>query len=332
MKISIIMPVKNAGLFLEECLDSILNQSIDNWELIAIDDNSSDNSVHILTRYASNDHRIKTITNTSSGIITALRLAYANANGTYITRMDADDIMLPQKLELLLEPLSINGPRSLSVGLVQYFSETTLGEGYRSYANWLNELTSHSMNFDSIYKECTIPSPAWMLHREDLDRCGAFDSNVYPEDYDLAFRMRADNLKVYPTKEIVHLWRDHPTRSSRTHDNYKDNTFLPLKVNHFLRSDHDTSKHLVLWGAGTKGKKIAKLLKAQNISFKWITNNTKKIGKEIYQKILEPDDSIETQVNNQIIITIAHPEEQQEIKRRLAVENKEDFKNSFFFC
>lgn len=326
------MPVKNAGLFLEECLDSIIQQTVVEWELIAIDDHSQDNSLEILQQYATSDTRIKPYKNNGHGIISALRSAYQRSIGDYITRMDADDIMKLNKLELLREQLINHGNGSLAVGLVKYFSDTILGDGYLAYESWLNELTANRINFGSIYKECSIPSPTWMLLREDLDKCGAFESNVYPEDYDLAFRMRAANFKLCPTQEVVHLWRDHPTRSSRTDDNYKDNTFLPLKIDHFLNSDQEPNKQLVLWGAGTKGKKIAKFLGIQNISFKWITNNKKKIGKEIYQIKVESDSAIESMGNSQIIIAIANPEEQQKIKYRLGNSENELDANCFFFC
>lgn len=330
--ISILMPVKNAGLFLEACLDSIIQQTAKGWELIAVNDHSDDNSHEILQDYATRDNRIKTYTNTGTGIIDALRLAYQKSSGAYITRMDADDIMTPSKLSQLSQPLIKNGRGSLAVGLVKYFSEDTLGGGYKAYEEWLNSITKTKNNFTSIYKECSIPSPAWMLHREDLDLCNAFTPDVYPEDYDLAFRMRAANFNLYPTIEVVHLWRDHSDRSSRTDDNYKDNTFLKLKVDHFLRSDMDSNKQLVLWGAGKKGKNIAKQLSFHKIPFKWITNNSKKIGKEIYQKILESDNAIESEDNTQLIIAIAHPEEQHKIKRRLGIKDNEGAEDSFFFC
>lgn len=326
------MPYKNAAPYLAQCLDSIRNQTIENWELIAINDHSDDDSLSILNNYSSKDDRIRCLNNVGTGIISALRLAYQHAKGTYITRMDADDIMTPKKLELLVEQIKLHGKGTLAVGLVEYISATEVGDGYRSYEQWLNKLSRDNTNFTAIYKECVVPSPAWMLLREDLDRCGAFDPDIYPEDYDLAFRMRAARLKVQATTKVVHYWRDHPQRSSRTDNNYKDNSFLKLKVYHFLKSDHDIKKQLVLWGAGNKGKKIARILGEQGISFRWITNNIKKIGKDIYNNILESDNNIETEENIQIVIAVADQADQREIKYRLrsAIENNLD--NCFFFC
>lgn len=326
------MPVKNAGKYLEACLDSILNQSHQEWELLAINDHSDDDSKDILRRYVASDNRIKLMQNQGNGIINALRLAYSKSTGKFITRMDADDIMPPTKLALLLDQLTLNSKGSLAVGLVKYFSTTTLGDGYKAYESWLNNITTTKTNFIEIYKECSIPSPAWMLHREDLNRCGAFDSDVYPEDYDLAFRMRAAKLQICPTQKVVHLWRDHPERSSRTSDDYADNRFLSLKISHFIKSDHNLQCNLTLWGAGKKGKRIASLLLDSEINFDWVTNNEKKIGHNIFGKVLRSDLDVESFANQQIIIAVAQPASRKVIHQKLLSKNLRPNKDYFFFC
>ena len=109
MKVSVLMPFKNTDAFLEECLDSILVQSYKHWELLAVDDNSTDNSSAIIKEYKEKDSRIKLFVNNDDGIIPALRLAYAKSSGTFITRMDSDDVMTPGKLENLVSQLQHAG-------------------------------------------------------------------------------------------------------------------------------------------------------------------------------------------------------------------------------
>ena len=134
----------------------------------------------------------------------------------------------------LLNSLQNLGRGHVAIGKVRYFSETGIANGYKRYEKWLNSLTIKGTNFDEIYKECVIPSPCWMVYREDLDRCKAFSSNVYPEDYDLAFRFYMQGLKPIKCNEILHYWRDYPSRTSRTDNHYSDNTFLDIKSNYFL--------------------------------------------------------------------------------------------------
>ncbi len=311
--VSILMPVRNAGLYLEECLDSMITQSYTDWELIAIDDHSDDNSAQILTDYAHRDKRIHTYPNDGRGIIHALRLAYSHSRGQLITRMDADDIMTPDKIEQLSSDLLQQGSGQVAIGGVEYFSETELGDGYVRYAQWLNELTAAGTNYQDIYRECVIPSPCWMLHREDLDVIGAFNPDVYPEDYDLVFRMYQAGIEVIPSTAILHRWRDHGERSSRNDPNYLDNRFLSLKCHYFQQIDYDSERPLIVWGAGKKGKAIVKQLSECISDIIWITDNPKKLGKDIYDIRLQPSSILDQISAAQLIIAVANPTEQQEI-------------------
>jgi glycosyltransferase involved in cell wall biosynthesis len=330
--ISILMPVKNTAPFLIECLESIINQTETDFELIAIDDHSTDESYSILKKYSIKDKRVKVFKNTGNGIIEALRLAYSKSSGTYITRMDSDDVMSLTKLQVLTSNLMAFGSGHIAVGKVQYFSATPLGAGFIKYEEWLNSLIEEGSNFEGIYKECVIPSPCWMVYREDLEKCNAFYPNVYPEDYDLAFRFYKGALKPIASHEILHHWRDYATRTSRTHVHYADHTFLAIKMDYFLKLDCDVTKNLVLWGAGDKGKKAAKILIAQNIKFTWICDNPKKIGKDIYGQILYPLTALDTIENSQSIITVANLKAQKEIKLYFKERNLISNKDYFFFC
>ncbi len=325
--VSIIMPVKNASAFLNQTIDSILNQTNTNWELIAIDDHSSDDSLETLNNYSNKYSNIIVLKNQGNGIIDALKTGYNNSIGQFITRMDADDFMSHNKLELMVNALK-NGKGNIVTGLVKYFSVDDLGDGYKKYEEWLNGLTQSNQNYSEIYKECTIPSPCWMVCKEDFEKCGGFHSNTYPEDYDLAFRFYQNNLKVIVINQILHYWRDHSNRTSRNHEHYSDNRFLALKTSYFLAIDYNRNKKLVLWGAGKKGKEIAQLLLKQNISFDWICNTDNKIGKEIYSKTMLSNNDYKFN-NNQIIIAVANPKEQLKIKKQLnSIENIV----YYFFC
>lgn len=330
--ISILLPVYNAAPFLTPCLESILHQSEKEWELIAIDDFSTDDSFKILTAFSLEDNRIKVFKNKAKGIIPALQLAFEKSNGNFITRMDADDLMPKDKLFLLKKNLIEKGKRYLSTGLVKYFSEGELGNGYQKYEAWLNELSSLNKNFEDIYKECVIPSPAWMCHREDLIRCGAFDSKIYPEDYDLCFRFFEKNLKVIAVQEVIHLWRDYSNRTSRTDKKYAIQHYFDLKLPYFLKLNYDTNRPLVIWGAGTKGKHIVKMLLENNVALTWVSNNEKKNGKDIYGIVVQDFEEIKKLKNPQIIITVAAPDDQVEIIFFLKENNFRKMEDYFFFC
>ena len=101
-KVSILIPFKDTAIYLPECLDSIVNQSYKNWEAILVNDKSKDKSFDIVKKYTKIDSRIKLIQNQGDGIIDALQTAYHHSEGIYITRMDSDDIMMTNKIEVCL--------------------------------------------------------------------------------------------------------------------------------------------------------------------------------------------------------------------------------------
>ncbi len=331
-KISILIPAKNAEKYLHACINSIIVQTETDWECIVINDNSTDDTLAILEDFAQKDTRISVYSNPKSGVITALQLAFAKCSGTFIHRMDADDIMPLEKLAILKNNLLLNGKGYIATGKVAYFSETALGDGYKKYENWLNDLTAKGANFTELYKECVIASPCWMVYRTDFEACAGFNSDIYPEDYDLVFRFYKLGLKCIPCDVVLHHWRDYAIRSSRTSEHYADNRFIAIKCFYFLKLNYDRNRPLVVWGAGRKGKAIAHYLIQKNTPFHWLCNNPKKIGHSIYDVVLQHEKSIETIDNPQIIIAVANEKEQVILKNYFHQKGMKTMLDYFFFC
>ncbi len=330
--VSILIPVKNTEKFLHECLQSTINQTYTNWEVLAVNDHSTDKSENVLQCYAKKDSRIKIFNQKEQGILPALQKAYHHSKGHLITRMDSDDIMKPDKLHILVQKLLKNGKGHLAVGQVKYFSDQGICNGYERYARWLNMLTRKGNNYSEIYKECVIPSPCWMVYRSDLEHCGAFNTHRYPEDYDLAFRFYENGLNCIACAEVLHLWRDYNSRTSRTHEHYAQNYFLDIKLHYFLKLHYNPKRPLVIWGAGKKGKTLAKKLIEKKIDFYWICNNTNKIGKEIYGKQMLHFKRISQLNMPKTIITVANKEEQEVICNFLLKLNQKNMEDYYFFC
>ncbi|WP_400078566.1 glycosyltransferase family 2 protein [Winogradskyella sp. R77965] len=330
--VSILVPFKNTEAYISDCLESILKQTCTNWEAIFVDDGSEDSSFAIVENFSKKDQRIKPLKNKGQGIINALQTAYNYCKGDYITRMDSDDMMTPIRLEVMLKSLEKHGKKHLAVGQVNYFRADGLSDGFAKYEKWLNKLTKTGANYSEIYKECVIPSPCWMLFREDFEACDGFNPNRYPEDYDLAFRFYKAGYTCIPCDEILLQWRDYSTRTSRTHEHYAENSFLDLKVDYFLELNYDASRPLAIWGAGAKGKKLAKLLLKNNIPFFWICDNPKKIGKHIYGEELLNFDYLAELNHPQSIVTVANEDAQKEIKAYFETQKMKSMVDYFFFC
>ena len=304
--VSIIIPYKNPLPYFEDCLKSIVNQSHKKLQIILVNDYSTDDSEKLAFKYSIEDSRIELVKNIGKGIVDALNTGSEIAKGKYITRMDADDIMSENKIEILRSLLEKKKTKHIAVGNVKYFaSKKPMGNGYLKYANWLNELTSKEKNFKEIYKECTIPSCCWMMHRSDFENIKGFKKLDYPEDYDFLFRVHYNQIKLATTKEIIHLWRDHPIRTSRNSKDYLFENFIPLKLKYLIEKELKPKDELVLWGSGKKGKLIAKKLIENNCSFTWICNNPKKNGVEIYQQKIQSTNMLKLEKKKLIICSIS---------------------------
>jgi glycosyltransferase involved in cell wall biosynthesis len=323
------MPVFNAGPFLDGCISSVVEQDYMHWELIAVDDNSSDDSDKVLQNWASRDSRIHILENKGSGIIDALQTGYSQCKGQIIHRMDADDLMPREKLSTMLNKLKA---KTVVTGKVKYFREDQpVGDGFLTYSNWLNTLWTSGSGWNDIYKECPIASPAWMMYRDDFEGLGGFNSNRLPEDYDLAFRIYKHQVKVEFIDEVVHLWRDSSTRTSRNNEEYFPTAYYPLKVQYFLELDRDRSKPLLLWGAGKKGKLVARLLQQHNETFEWVTNNNKKTGAPIYGIQLKTLKEFDTK-KYQSILVVSGPDDKRRLQQFLNQLGLEQRENYFWLC
>lgn len=262
VKIAIVMTVQNEELYLRECLQSIINQSFKDWELVVIDDHSSDSTSEILEDFKQKDKRIQWHTNDGNGIIPALTLAYEKSTAPYITRMDGDDLMPADKLELLLNIIKHHGKHVIATGKVQYFSSHPITAGYKRYENWLNDRCEKNDHAAWIYRECIVASPNWLCHRSVIDAVGGFANLQYPEDYDLVLKWIEKGFAIQSTTAITHLWREHPERTSRNSSVYDQASFFHLKLTFFAKKYHDSP--IFVLGEGKKANLALEILKKLN--------------------------------------------------------------------
>ncbi len=303
--VSIIIPFKNPGKYFKPCLESIKNQSYQHFEVLMIDDHSDKEDVEVAKMAQMKDERFQLHRSNGLGIISALQTGLDLAKGDLISRMDADDLMTKDKIELMHSALQKLNQKSVCTAFVSYFSsEKEIQDGFKKYENWLNKLTAEESNFTQIYKECTIPSPCWMAKKIDIENIGGFKSLSYPEDYDLAFKMFYSKFKIVSVKKVLHYWRDHPNRISRTSETYKMENFTPLKIKYLLENEIKREQ-VILWGAGKKGKRIAKQLLEKKVPFDWITENPNKKGKSIYGKFVQDLSRLKNKNQKVIICAIS---------------------------
>ncbi len=273
--ISILTPYRNASTYIRETALSILAQTHTDWEWILVNDHSSENELEVLADLL-DDPRIVLLENKGEGIIDALCTAFAHADGEYITRMDADDVMPDFKLTRMLSLLQ-KGGAAIVTGKVNYFSHIdSISTGYLSYEKWLNERVDQQDFYMQIYRECSLASGNWMMRKSDLENCGGFVDLNYPEDYDLMFRWYEAGYAIKGLDLVTHLWRDHDLRTSKTSAHYQQKAFFSLKINRFVALDWNSQQQLIVNGTGQKGRLTAKLLIGKNVPFIWVSHEPEK--------------------------------------------------------
>jgi glycosyltransferase involved in cell wall biosynthesis len=297
--ISILMPARNAVQFIRQAIESVRAQDIKDWELIVIDDHSNDGTWQISADFET-DPRIRFYRNLhGDGIIHALEEAFMHSKGSYITRMDADDIMPPGKLSRLLE-IAKKDPKTVATGKVQYFSDQPVSEGYRRYEGWLNELVDRGDFYEEIYRECIIASPNWMVSRQCFEQDFKFNDLQYPEDYDMVFRWYKAGYTVQASPDVTHLWREHENRTSRISDGYQQESFFDLKTSWFIKLELERDGKIQLLGAGKKGKLVAKKLLEKKVDFAWFDFNAVP-GQVVMSKKINPVSLV--QKNRKTVLT-----------------------------
>ncbi len=301
--ISILTPFRNAAPWLAQMVDSVLAQSDADWELILVDDHSTDASREIASAYHAKDPRIYLLSNTDRGIISALQTALGAAAGEFVTRMDADDIMPTDRLEAMRRAMMNAPERTLVTGQVRYFSEGEVSPGYRKYENWLNTRVHNRDHWDHLYRECVIASPNWLVRRKELLADCIFEKLRYPEDYDMVFRWYAAGYKVVPLDQVTLYWREHPARTSRNSKIYDQASFFELKLGWFMKLMKPNSP-IGIVGAGQKGKRCARFLNREKVLFRIYDLNFAENKKVIGAPIEDPD-----LLKEELILLARYPED-----------------------
>lgn len=197
--VSVIMPAYNAEPFIEEAILSVINQTVGDWELLVVDDCSSDGTVQVVKKLTEVDNRVILIINEKNmGCARSRNRGIELAQGQYIAFLDSDDIWLSQKLERQMAKLQESG-----LGIC-YCSYGIIGEsGEKVKADYL---VSETAEYKDILTENYIQCSA-MLIRADIVKKFMFNTEFYHEDYILGLDMLGSGEKAVGCKEILLHWR-----------------------------------------------------------------------------------------------------------------------------
>lgn len=280
--VSVLMPVYNAAATLDETLASLAAQSLDDFEVVAVDDGSDDGSQEILRAWARRDGRVTATAAPHEGLVAALNRGLALCRGDLVARMDADDRAHPRRLERQADLLRREAAVSVAGCLVELFPPERVGIGFGLYVEWLNGLVEHGDIAREIFIESPIVHPSAMVRRGELQAMGGYRDMGWAEDYDLWLRYHAAGRRFAKVPEVLLYWREHETRLTRTDGRYSVENFLRAKA-HFLVSGPLAGRDgYFVWGAGQTGRRLSKhLIRGGCTPAAFIDIDPKKIGRQM---------------------------------------------------
>ena len=280
--LSILLPFRNAQSTLEATLESIESQRFEHYELIAINDHSEDDSRNIVSNWRNS--RCRLIDNPGKGLVDALNHGIEACTNEWIVRMDADDLMHPNRLLRLWQTINDKPELDLVAHRVRMFSNQPVLAGYRQYLNWQNQILSAEQISNEIYVESPFAHPAVMFKKEVVTTLGKYKRGDFPEDYELWLRMHASGARMLKIPDVLLDWRDSPTRLSRTDASYRRKAFDNLRAQ-YLSCDPRIKQNpaLTIWGAGRITRKRCRLLLDKGFTVSaWIDIDPKKIGNKLH--------------------------------------------------
>jgi glycosyltransferase involved in cell wall biosynthesis len=264
-RISVLLPCRNASATLDEAVDSILQQSVVDLEIVAVDDDSEDGTAEQLEGWARRDRRVRVLRCPHRGLIESLNAGLAACRAPLIARMDADDRSHPERLAAQAALLA-EQPDLAAVGcLVEAFPLQEVGPGLALYLDWQNSLITPEAIAREIYVESPLVHPSVMMRAEWILRVGGYQDHGWPEDYDLWLRLHAAGGRFAKVPRTLFAWREHAGRLTHGDPRYAIDRFLSAKVFYLSRGPLLGRQSVIVWGAGIVGKRLSRLLLAEGV-------------------------------------------------------------------
>ncbi len=282
-KISLLLPVRNGEQTLKAAVLSLLSQTEPDFELVIVDDNSTDSSVSLSASLAKEDSRVRVLRSPGVGIAAALRHGFYSTNGRYVARMDCDDISEPERLELQAQYLDATPGVGVVATCVKHCAGDTASEGMAEFVSWNNSLLSSQEIYQARFIESPLVHPSVMFRREVGSRFGLWLSGSIPEDYELWLRWMESGVRFAKLPQELLQWVDSPRRASRISESYSVESFYRVKspyLARYIRRKNSLNRSLMILGAGREARKRVRYLMEHGIRIhSWIDVDPKKIGR-----------------------------------------------------
>lgn len=208
IRVTVLMPVYNGAHYLGKAIESVLAQTHRNFELLLINDGSTDESLNIMTRYAQLDNRIGIMSHENCGMGESLNHALRRASTEWVVRMDADDIMFFNRLERQISFIVENPNIRVTCCRAQYIDEKEciIGKTASDLTNW-----EAFHRYLETGEAIGLLHPGVAMHRQTVLDVGGYRGQYWPaDDIDLWNRLAERNHAILVQDEILMYYRVHP--------------------------------------------------------------------------------------------------------------------------
>lgn len=268
-KVSVLMPVYNVQEYVAEAIDSILNQTLSDFELIILDDCSTDNTVKIVSSY-SDCRIILHCNNVNVGIANNLNIGLQMAKGKYIARMDGDDMSLPERLRVQTDFLDQHPEIDLCSCALEMFGHDT--------QVWIRENDPEQIKITMLFYSPILHAPSVFRRNQFLAYKLFYNQEFFPaEDYDLWSRA-VFHCKMTNLPDRLYLYRIHGIQVTKTDVHTNEKTHQ-IRLNYLKQALPDLSDTLAL-------EFIEKFIERQDL----ILSSAKTL-KPIYIKIIHANNN-----------------------------------------
>ena len=283
--VSVVMPAWNAAATVGAAVASVRAQTLHDWELIVVDDGSTDATAAEVERVAAADFRVRLLRRGHEGVVAAANAGVAEARAPLVARLDTDDVMMPRRLAAQVAWLESRPEIGVASSLVEFGGDPIAARGYALHVDWINSLLEPDEIARSRFIESPLANPSAMFRRELVDRHGGCVDTGEPEDYELWLRWMDAGVRFAKVPEVLLRWNDPPSRLTRTDERYSESSFYRCKCRYLARWMQRAvapERAVLLWGAGRITRKRFAALADHGVRIAgYIDIDARKVGTRI---------------------------------------------------
>ncbi len=248
--VSVLLPVRDGAKTLAAALDDLAAQTIEDHEVVVVDDGSRDRSLAIAVERGHQDPRVRAVANPRRGIARALSTALSLARGDLVGRMDADDRCSPERLELLCRYLAENRSVDVVSCAVTMEPPHLVQDGMRRFVAWQNGLMSHDQMADESLCGAVLCHGAMVARRRSLLDVGGYRDVAWAEDEDLFLRLLAAGKRLGKVDRVLYQWQEHALRTTRVDPRLSPRRLRAMRARFLLRGPLCHVERVALWSIG----------------------------------------------------------------------------------